>query len=569
MTNYEIADQFALLAKLMDIHGENAFKIKTYSIAAYNIEKLENQLSTMPQAELYATKGIGASIGKKIQEILTTGQIAVLTSLVAITPPGVIEMMQIKGIGPKKIATIWRELGIETVGELLYACNENRLTLYKGFGAKNQQSIKDAIIFYQNAQGSYLYRQVHEVQPIITQGLQKIFGEAQITLTGSYVTQQQIVNELAYVINLTTAQVIAKLQTEQIKILAQTNDKVTITLSEESFKIEIYTTNINKSNDASADYLGKVLLLTTSSKAFVEAYSQAYPNTNYNITTDAELFTQHNITYLPPYLRETVGQLNLAQTNKVPSLITTATIKGMIHNHSNWSDGTNTIAEMVEACIAAGYEYLVISDHSKSAYYAQGLNEQQIKEQHLLIDKLNSQYAPFKILKSIECDILNDGSLDYSDSILSTFDLVIASIHSNLKMTEEKAMQRLLAAVNNPYTTILGHPSGRLLLSRPAYPINYPQLIEACADNHVAIELNAHPSRLDVDWKIIPSILQADVPISINPDAHSTDGFGVIEYGIKVAQKAMVQASQNLSSYSLADLEEYLYEVRERKLMQS
>jgi DNA polymerase (family X) len=210
-------------------------------------------------------------------------------------------------------------------------------------------------------------------------------------------------------------------------------------------------------------------------------------------------------------------------------------------------------------------EYLVISDHSKSAFYAQGLSEERIKEQHIYIDELNVKLAPFRIFKSIECDILNDGQLDYSDKVLASFDLVIASVHSNLKMSEEKAMMRLLNAIKNPYTTILGHMTGRLLLSRGGYPVNHETIIDACAEHAVAVELNAHPSRLDIDWRHIGYALQKNVPISIDPDAHHTDGFHDIHYGVLAAQKACVQKHQNLSCYSLKEFEAYLAGVRGKK----
>ncbi|MEO6355285.1 MAG: PHP domain-containing protein, partial [Ferruginibacter sp.] len=233
-------------------------------------------------------------------------------------------------------------------------------------------------------------------------------------------------------------------------------------------------------------------------------------------------------------------------------------IKGIIHSHSNWSDGGYTIEEMAKAAMGKGFEYLVISDHSKSAFYANGLQEERIKEQHLYIDQLNQQLAPFKIFKSIESDILNDGSLDYSNAILSTFDLVIASVHSNLKMSEDKAMLRLITAIENPYTTILGHMTGRLLLSRKGYPVDHKKIIDACAANHVVIELNAHPSRLDIDWRYIEYALEKNVLISIDPDAHSLDGFNDIQYGVLAAQKAMVRKENNLSSFGLQELETFL-----------
>ena len=213
---------------------------------------------------------------------------------------------------------------------------------------------------------------------------------------------------------------------------------------------------------------------------------------------------------------------------------------------------------MANACIEKGLEYMAISDHSKSAFYAQGLNETQIKTQQIEIDEINTRLAPFKIFKSIESDILNDGSLDYTNSILSTFDLVIASVHSNLKMTEEKAMHRLLTAIENPYTTILGHLTGRLLLSRPSYPLNFKKIIDACAANSVVIELNANPNRLDIDWREIKYALDKKVLISVNPDAHSLKGIDDIKYGVFSAQKAMLPKEKNLSSFSLQNFNDFV-----------
>ena len=213
---------------------------------------------------------------------------------------------------------------------------------------------------------------------------------------------------------------------------------------------------------------------------------------------------------------------------------------------------------MANAAKEQAFEYLVISDHSKSAFYAQGLHEEKINAQHRLIDELNNKLTGFKIFKSIESDILYDGSLDYSNTILTTFDLVIASVHSILKMTEEKAMQRLIRAIENPYTTILGHMTGRLLLSRKGYPVDHKKISDACAANNVVIELNAHPSRLDIDWRHIDYALEKNVLISIDPDAHSLDGFDDILYGVLVAQKAMVTKANNLSSFGLKELEAFL-----------
>jgi DNA polymerase (family 10) len=233
-------------------------------------------------------------------------------------------------------------------------------------------------------------------------------------------------------------------------------------------------------------------------------------------------------------------------------------IRALIHSHSKWSDGAESIESMAKECIRRGWEYMAISDHSKSAAYANGLTEERIIAQHGEINELNEKLKPFKIFKSIECDILGDGTLDYTDKVLASFDLVIASIHSNIKMTEDKATSRLLRAIENPYTTVLGHMTGRLLLSRPGYPVNHEKIIEACAKNQVAIELNAHPRRLDMSWEWIEEAVSKGVMISIDPDAHSLEGFDDIRYGTLSAQKAGLTKDKNLSSFSLIEFENYL-----------
>ncbi len=568
MTNYQIADYFTLLSKLSDIHGENSFKVKGYGSAAFAIEKLEAPIIEMSQATLYATRGIGASTGKKIEELLITGNIAALQQLIENTPPGIIEMMQIKGLGPKKIITIWKELEIETIGELLYACNENRLLLYKGFGAKNQQSIKESIAFYLSNQGNFLWAQAQAIEPQITTLLQSIFNENSVRVTGNYLMHNDIIEKLEFVIHYPLQMVKEKLVENELFTLQNEdveNKALIYTINELPLKICLYYCADDNGFDC---YREERLFFTSGSLEFTNAFKNAFPNIEYrgsDTNNDAILFEQAGIQYIPPYLRYKSNILNLAKANKIPTLITANDVKGIIHSHSNWSDGTNTIEEMANACIAKGMEYLVISDHSKSAFYAKGLEEERIHQQHILIDALNKKLAPFQIFKSIECDILNDGSLDYSDNILSTFDLVITSVHSNLKMTEEKAMARLLTAIENPYTTILGHMSGRLLLSRPGYPLHYPTIIDACAANNVVIELNAHPSRLDIDWSHIEFALQKGVLISINPDAHSIEGYTDIEYGVIAAQKALVQPKHNLSSFTLQELNEYLFEIRQEK----
>ena len=556
MDNYQIADSFSLLAKLMDIHGENSFKAKSYASAAFAIENLQVQLTELPAEKIPGLKGIGTSTAQKIDEILKTGKLKILDELVQKTPPGVLEMLNIKGIGPKKIHTIWKEMEIESVGELLYACKENRLKLYKGFGEKTQQNIIDTIEFYNKNKGSHLYAQVALVAAEIESFIQKIFPGKKIAITGNYKRQQEVIDEFELLVEAGEAEI--EMAMQQVDGFSQKEKQPGYFCYATSIgiNVKLYYTD-------AADFIN-TLVKTSSSPLFYESlvtHSQSLTN----ITTEESYFERAGLPFIPAPLREDAQASKINSGMPLPEVIQPGDIRGIIHCHSNWSDGSNSIEDMARAAMDKGLEYLVISDHSKSAFYAQGLSEERIREQHKYVDELNEKLRPFRIFKSIESDILNDGSLDYSNEVLASFDLVIASVHSNLKMNEEKAMSRLLAAIENPYTTILGHMTGRLLLSRPGYPVDHRKIIDACADNHVVIELNAHPNRLDIDWRHIQYALEKNVLISIDPDSHVKEGIDDTKYGVLVAQKAMLTKERNLSSFSLADFEKYITERRKLK----
>jgi DNA polymerase (family 10) len=561
MDNSAIADNFSLLSKLMDIHGENSFKTKTYSIAAYNIENnMPGQLKDVPKDKLFSLKGIGDSIGKKVIEMLETGQLQALNEYISTTPPGVIELLNIKGIGPKKIHTIWKEMEIESVGELLYACNENRLTLFKGFGEKTQQNIQESIEYYLSNQGSFLYAQIDELFLQVDGYLKKLFSPDTVAVTGAYRRQDLIINELEFVVLEDNETIKPKFQTAQPPELLEETSVTLVYKLKNGLKLRLYTGRKNKAEQ---------LFLTTGSVNFLNAFQEQFPNIQYpaNGPGDEAVFTAAKIQYIPPFLRETVTIIDRAKKKSIPDVIQPNEIKAIIHSHSDWSDGAPTIEEMAKECINRGLEYMVISDHSKTAVYARGLTEERVREQHRYIDELNNKLKPFKIFKSIESDILNDGNLDYSNEVLATFDLIIASVHSNLKMTEEKAMARVMRAVTNPYTTILGHPTGRLLLSRKGYPLDHKQLIDACVANNVVIELNAHPRRLDIDWQWLEYAIEKKAIISIDPDAHYLEGFNDIRYGVLAAQKGGLTKEQNLSSYSLKQFEDFLAQRRKVKMI--
>lgn len=552
MDNSAIADNFDLLAKLMDIHGEDSFRTRTYGAAAFNIEKLPMQLKDTPREKLFGIRGIGESVGKKVIEMLDTGQLGILNEYIQKTPPGVIEMLNIKGIGPKKIHTIWKEMGLESIGELQYACNENRLTLYKGFGEKTQQNVLESIEFYFQSQGHFLYAQLEEIFPQVEGYLNKLFGTDKVGVTGNYRRQALTIEELEFVILESNGNIKPKFQTAQPPELLEETTTGLLYKLKNGLKLRLHTGGTNRAEE---------LFRTTGHAEFLEAFYQSFPGLQYKADEsddDGVVFERAGIPFIPPCMRESAAILDRAKKNTLPDLIQPEDIRAIIHSHSNWSDGSNTLEEMAEECMKRGFEYLVISDHSQTAFYANGLKEDRIRAQHKQIDELNKQLNPFKIFKSIESDILNDGSLDYPESVLKTFDLVIASVHSNLKMTEEKAMSRLLKAIENPFTRILGHMTGRLLLSRNGYPVDHKKIIEACAANKVVIEINAHPRRLDMDWKWIGYALEKGVLLSIDPDAHVLEGYDDVKYGVLAAQKGGLTKEWNLSSFGLKEFEKWL-----------
>jgi DNA polymerase (family 10) len=547
VSNEVIAESFSLLSKLMDIHGENPFKIKSYAAASFSIDKLTEELSSIPREKIISIKGIGPSIGKQIVEIFDTGELPQLHEIISKTPSGVIEMLRIKGLGPKKISTVWKEMEIESIGELMYACDENRLMLYKGFGEKTQHNIRETIAFYLRSQGSFLFAEVEGYVLSIHKKLKESFPAQSISVTGAFRRHLEIIDR---------AEWITSISFEDLTTFFKAHDYIAESTGKDELEISGQENIKMIFHIVPAASFHQRLFETSCSELFLEKWRETY-ELKEAASSEEMIFQQAGVHFIPPPLREDPLIIEKAVKSPIPALIEYDDIRGIIHSHSNWSDGLNTVEEMAKACIDQGFEYLVISDHSKSAFYANGLSEQRIREQHLYVDELNKKLSPFYIFKSIECDILNDGRLDYSDQILSTFDLVIASVHSNLKMSQDKAMGRLLAAIENPHTRILGHPTGRLLLSRAGYPVDHQVLIDACANYGVVIELNAHPRRLDMDWRWIDYAIQKNVLISIDPDAHSIAGYHDIHYGVLAAQKGGVTAAHNLSSFTLKQMREF------------
>lgn len=550
MENKTIARTLRFLSQLMELHGENPFKVKSMANAAFKVDKLPFLIASKALAEIEQVEGLGKSTAAKVWELIHQDSIKDLENLLEKTPSGIVEMLRIKGIGSKKVGVIWKDLGIENTGELYYACNENRLVEAKGFGLKTQEEIKKIIEFNMASSGRYLYARVEDFAEKLITFLKENIKTSLLSYTGDYRRKFEIIDELDILCGTDlNEEIINQIQSAGLTVTEQTQNRLS-TENEEGIKIYF---NFCGKND-----FGWQLIEMTGNAEHVNNLKILLNNANLEGKTEEEIYTVAGIPFIEPELREGTKEIDLAKNNSLPQLITFVDLKGSLHNHSTWSDGVNSLKEMALFCRNdLNMEYLGICDHSKSAFYAQGLNEIRVAAQHREIDELNKALAPFHIFKGIESDILYDGSLDYSEDILKTFDFVVASVHSILKMTEEKATQRLITAIENPYTTILGHPTGRLLLTRSGYPIDHKKVIDACAANQVVIEINSNPLRLDLDWRWHQYAIEKGVMLSVNPDAHRTSGFMDMHYGILIARKGGVSTRNCLNAMNAEEICKY------------
>lgn len=540
MTNKEIAQSFKLLANLMELYGENSFKIRTYMNGYSVLKKIEFPIENLSELELSEIDGIGKAVSSKVIELIQTGEMPVLQELRKQTPEGIIDMLKVRGLGPKKIRTIWNELEIETVGELIQACEENRLIALKGFGKKTQADIKSKLAYFQLSKGKQLYANAEEAIRSFSNWMNS-WCYTHWCYTGALARVEPIIDGIEVLIDeYKKEQFHAKLQCHELY---------------DSIGRNVFWEGIPLHWKSSEDF---------SKSSFMMSYHKDFLRQKDSWIVDKgdrfeDVCLKNQVLYVIPAQSECFNAENRCNPEEVIAL---TDVKGIVHCHSTYSDGLHSLKDMAQYAYKSGFEYVLITDHSKSAFYANGLQVERVYQQFEEIEKLNATFIKkdinFKLFKGIESDILSDGSLDYEEDVLKDFDCIIASIHSSLKMDIEKATDRLISAIENPYTKILGHPTGRLLLSRKGYPIDHSKIIDACAKNDVAIEINANPSRLDVDYKWIDECLSKGVKLSINPDAHSKEAIHLIRYGVIVSRKAWLKPSDNISSLNLSDFEHFV-----------
>ena len=536
---------------LLELSGANAFRVRAYTNAVRILEMLETPLDALIAAgTLGEVKGIGKSVGELVLEFADTGTASAYEELRASVPDGLLDMLRVPGLGPRKIIAIREALGIEDLDALALACGDGKLAELKGFGKKTQQNILKGIEYIRAHQGRFRADVARESTQTLFDTLQALPQTQRIEVAGSLRRAKETVKDVDFVVSANEPQVISDAFVAHpavAEITAQGETKSSVRLNN-GIQVDLRVVT-----DGEFPY---ILHHFTGSKEHnvalrARAQRQGLKINEYGLYRGEErvecvdetaFFAAMGLAYIPPELREGLGEIEAAAENALPELLTAADIRGMLHVHSTYSDGADSIEAMALAVRERGYDYLGMADHSQAAAYAGGLNVDAVKRQWDEIDRLNEKLAPFRIFKGIESDILGDGSLDYTDDILEQFEYIVVSVHSQFNLDRAKMTARIIRAIEHPCATIVGHLTGRLLLDREGYDVDVDQIIEAAARCGVAIEINAHPARLDIDWRHVKKARDHGVQITVNTDAHSTGGLDNLPYGIGIARKGWLRA---------------------------
>ena len=575
-----LLDEVGTLLELKE--GTNPFEVRAYQNAARAVNALDGDIEQLTrEGKLKGVPGLGSTIIKRIEELVNTGHMALYDELVATTPAIKLEMMRIPGVGPKKINVIYNQLHVNSIEELEQACKEGKVAALPGFGKKTQDNILQGLAFLAQHSGRFLYPVAEEEAQRIYEVLRALPEIVRLEIGGSLRRRRETIGDIDMVASVAddagddVRRKIMSIFTSQPSVEA-------VTGKGETKSSVVLKSGINMDlrvvNDSQFPY---TLHHFTGSKEHHIPLRRRALSMNMTINdyglfrgkepnlelipckNEADIYAALGMDYIEPELREDMGEIEAAVQHTLPKLVQLSDLKGVLHVHSVWSDGQNTIREMAEACLARGFTYVGITDHSKVAAYAGGLNEDALRRQGEEIDRLNEEFAGrIHLLKGTECDILRDGSLDFSDDVLASLDFVVASIHSQFNLSQEEQTQRMLRAISNPYVDIIGHPTGRILLTRDGYPLDIDAVIDAAAEHNVCIEINAHPSRFDLDWRYLHHARDKGIKIPIDPDAHSIEGLDVLRYGIGIARKGWLRPEDVLNTLSTRKLLDFFKQRR-------
>lgn len=562
------------IAVLLELKGENQFKVRAYINGARAIEVLDQDLRELVKKDqITDIKGIGKGLGENIKELVLTGNLEYYQELKNSVPPGLLDILRIPGLGPKKVYQLYQTLGITSIRELEYACKENRLLELKGFGPKSQANILQGIEHLKRFQGQFIYAEVVSQAQDILEALKSCPEIKEISIAGSLRRSKEVIKDIDLV---GSAENEAKVMDffvelpQVLQIINKGNTKTSVTLESgincdlrvvkpPLFPYALHHFTGSKEHNTAMRHRAKTFGIKINEYGLFKGEEEKLIKVN----NEEEFFKALGLSYIPPELRENMGEIEGAEEDSLPKLVMHQDIQGVFHVHTTYSDGFNTLPQLVEEAQKAGYKYLGISDHSQTAIYANGLKIDEIKRQREEIQEFNEQNPDFHVFSGIESDIHSDGTLDYPDNVLELFDFVIASVHSNFTLTGEKATQRLIKAMENPYVTMLGHPTGRILLGRQGYEPDMEEIIKNAQVNNVIVELNASPYRLDIDWRHLKSLKEKGAMVSINPDAHSIEGIHDTFYGIQMARKGWLEKKNVFNTRSVEEVKAYLEQKRE------
>ncbi|MBN1397421.1 MAG: DNA polymerase/3'-5' exonuclease PolX [Bacteroidetes bacterium] len=571
----EILDE---MGTLLELKGENPFRSRAFHNASQVISGLTEDLSNLVITQsLTNIKGIGNAISDIITELFKTGVSKQYEELRSSFPAGVLELLRIQGLGPKKVKILYEKMDIKSIAELKEACEKKQLRSVEGFGAKTEENILKSIAQKEKTSDKHLFPQAFGSAEKIMTILKNIERIKHCDYAGSLRRCKELIGDIDIL-----ASTFDKNREEVIKIftsaeevgsiIATGDTKASVILkngiqcdlrlvkdSEYPFALNYFTGS--KEHNVEMRSLARKKGWSLNEYGFTALNEKRSSRKDKKIPScknEEDIYKALGLHYIPPELRERTGEIEFARKHPIPKLIELDDIQGTFHCHTNESDGFSTLEQMVDAAKKMGWKYLGIADHSQSAVYARGLTPDKAREQMIKIDMANEKDIDFRIFKGTECDILIDGSIDYSDSLLSEFDYVVASIHGKFKMTETEATKRIIKALKNKYVTMLGHPTGRLLLEREGYPVNMTEVINAAADYGKSIEINSHPMRLDLDWRYVKYAKEKGVRIFINPDAHHVDGLEDVRYGVGIARKGWLEAKDVVNTWLLLKVEKFL-----------
>jgi DNA polymerase (family X) len=576
MTRETLAETLEEIALLLELKGENPFKIRAYRTGAETVTQFPGDIvAKARENDLKGIKGIGDALQQKLHELASTGSLEFYEKLKAEFPPGLFELFRIQGLGPKKIKALYDALGVDSVARLRVVCESGEVASLPGFGKKTAEKILESIAFREsNADRFRLGDVVAPVEEIL-ESLKEHPDCLRAEVAGSYRRARETVHDVDFLVatrepealiehfvsHARVERVIAKGGTKASVYLASGLQCDLRAVSNEEFACALaYFTGSKEHNVAMRGLaLEKGYTLNEYRLAVREGSDSPEPPV---FESEAHLHRFLGLDYIAPELRENTGEVEAAAEGDLPRLIEVENLRGTFHNHTTASDGKNTLREMADAAIELGLQYLGIADHSKSSFQANGLDEKRLRDQIAEIRVLNRQYREegtnFRIFAGSEVDILKDGSLDFDDELLGELDYVVASVHNAMTLPEAEMTERLIRAVTHPSVTMLGHLTGRLLLEREPYAVDIPAVIEACAESGTIIELNCNPWRLDMDWRWWKYAVERGVKCSINPDAHRIDQLDFLWFGVRLARKGWLTRADVINTLDLAGVEDFL-----------